>query len=494
MMKRKIKAVVDIGITESFRAPLRDHGIGGLLVNWVLNLIPVLVPFFLLYFRVIKGYGIGWYIHFAVFFEVIALLVSGEKEITDYTSMAQFPVSAGEVLFLRTVRRFINPSSLVATAFFIASIVISYTRFFKDPLHIIGIITMIAAYLVVFEDVQLWKEKAGKGNLLTKILTVIAVAMGVLPFFLGKQYTIIYWSFNPLHSHWYMGLIALAISIGGYALIVKIPRKRLERFVHDSASVSTSNIVVKIINALPGGALKQLIMKDYRVMLHSNISLIISIAIWVVIAWFMTKYQAKMDLPAYLDHEFIALCYVGVIIQIYSNILSRPFAGDSYSAWVTLLSPVPRKYILLSKDIVVLIACVIFFIPMSIYLHFWGGGISFKQIGLWFLLFLCFAFVMAIMLNRNLVTTKMKIIKNGKRKAAVNAILDFVKRLFIYAIAILIGVGFQALLDSKYAFLSLFITVPVLIILVFSWYIGLEAQVKYINKYTQSITQALVLS
>ena len=87
MMKRKIKAVVDIGITESFRAPLRDHGIGGLLVNWVLNLIPVLVPFFLLYFRVIKGYGIGWYIHFAVFFEVIALLVSGEKEITDYTSM-----------------------------------------------------------------------------------------------------------------------------------------------------------------------------------------------------------------------------------------------------------------------------------------------------------------------------------------------------------------------------------------------------------------------
>ena len=472
-MKRKIKAVVDIGITESFRAPLRDHGVGGLLINWVLNLIPVLVPFFLLYFHVIKGYGIGWYIHFAVFFEVIALLVSGEKEITDYTSMAQFPVSAGEVLFLRTVRRFINPSSLV---------------------HIIGIITMIAAYLVVFEDVQLWKEKAGKGNLMNKILTVIAVAMGVLPFFLGKYYTIIYWSFNPLHSHWYMGLIALAISIGAYALIVKIPRKWLERFVHDSASVSTSNIVVKIINALPGGALKQLIMKDYRVMLHSNIGLIISIAIWVVIAWFMTKYQAKMDLPAYLDHEFIALCYVGVIIQIYSNILSRPFAGDSYSAWVTLLSPVPRKYILLSKDIVVLIACVVFFIPMSIYLHFWGGGITFKQIGLWFLLFLCFAFVMAIMLNRNLVTTKMKIIKKGKRKAAVNAILDFMKRLFVYAMAIMIGVGFQALLDSKYAFLSLFITVPVLIILVFSWYIGLEAQVKYINKYTQSITQALVLS
>ena len=158
-MKRKIKAVVDIGITESFRAPLRDHGVGGVLINWVLNLIPVLVPFFLLYFHVIKGYGIGWYIHFAVFFEVIALLVSGEKEITDYTSMAQFPVSAGEVLFLRTVRRFINPSSLVATAFFIASIVLSYTRFFKDPLHIIGIITMIAAYLVIFEDVQLWKEK-----------------------------------------------------------------------------------------------------------------------------------------------------------------------------------------------------------------------------------------------------------------------------------------------------------------------------------------------
>ena len=84
-------------------------------------------------------------------------------------------------------------------------------------------------------------------------------------------------------------------------------------------------------------------------------------------------------------------------------------------------------------------------------------------------------------------------IKNGKRKAAVNMVLDFIKRLFVYGIAIIIGVGFQALLDSRYAFLSLFITLPVLIILIFSWYIGLEQQVKYINKYTQSITQALVL-
>ncbi len=492
-MKRKIKAVVDIGIIESFRAPLRDHGVGGLLVNWLLNLIPIVVPFLLFYFRVIMHFGIGWYIHFAVFFEVIALLVSGEKEITDYTSMAQYPVSAREVLFLRTVRRFLNPSSFVATAFFIASIVLSYPRFFKDPLHIIGVLSMTAAYLIVFEDVQLWREKAGKSNLFNKIFIVIAAAMAVLPFFFGKYYTIIFWSYNPLHSHWYMGLIALALSIGGYALILKIPRKLLERFRHDSAAVSTSNIIVKIINALPGGALKQLIMKDYRVMLHSNIGLCVSIAIWVLIAWFMTKYQAKLDLPAYLNHEFIALCYVGVIIQIYSNVLSRPFAGDSYSAWVTLLSPVPRKYILLSKDIVVLIACVVFFIPMSLYLHFWGGGISFKQMGLWFLLYLCYAFVMAIILNRNLVTTKMKIIKNGKRKAAVNMVLDFIKRLFVYGIAIIIGVGFQALLDSRYAFLSLFITLPVLIILIFSWYIGLEQQVKYINKYTQSITQALVL-
>lgn len=492
-MKRKIKAVIDIGIIESFRAPLRDHGVGGLIVSWILNLIPIVAPFLILYFRVINGYGIGWYIHFAVFFEVIALLVSGEKEITDYTSMAQFPVSAGEVLFLRTVRRFINPASFVATAFFIASIVISYTRFFQDPLHIIGVLSMSAAYLIVFEDVQLWKEKAGKGNLINKILIVIASAMGVLPFFFGKIYSIIYWSFNPLHSHWYLGLIALAISIGAYVLIVRIPRKFLERFVHDSASVSSGNIIVKLINTLPGGALKQLIMKDYRVMLQSNIGMIISIAIWVAIAWFMTKYQAKLDLPAYLDHEFIALCYIGVIIQIYSNILSRPFAGDSYSAWVTLLSPVPRKYILLSKDIVILIACVVFFVPMSVYLYFWAG-VTFKQIGLWFLLFLCFAFAMAMMLNRNLVTTKMKMIKHGKRKAAVNAILDFIKRIFIYAGAIMIGVAFQALLDSRYASLSIFITVPMLVILIFCWYIGMEAQVKYINKYTQSITQSLVLS
>ena len=493
-MKRKIKAVLEIGIIESFRAPLRDHGIGGLLVNWVLNLIPVVVPFLLCLFHVIKGYGIGWYIHFAVFFEVIALLVASEKEITDYTSMAQFPVGAGEVLFLRTVRRFLNPSSFVATAVFLASIVLSYPHYFKDAFHIIGVVCMTAGYMILFEDVQFWKEKAGRDNLFNKIFIVIAAAMAVLPFFFGKYWSIIFWSYQPLYSHWYMGPIALALSIGAYILILKFPRKILERFVHNKASVSTSNIVVKIINTLPGGALKQLIMKDYRVMLQSNIGLCVSIAIWVVIAWFMTKYQAKLDLPAYLDHEFIALCYTGVIIQIYSNILSRPFAGDSYSAWVTLLSPVPRKYILLSKDIVVLLACVIFFVPMSMYLHFWGGGVSFKQMGLWFLLYLCYAFVMAMILNRNLVTTKMKMIKSGKRKAIVNAIIDFIKRIFIYGAAILIGVGFQALLDSRYANLSLFITLPMLVILVFCWYIGLESQVKYINKYTQSITQSLVLS
>ena len=85
-------------------------------------------------------------------------------------------------------------------------------------------------------------------------------------------------------------------------------------------------------------------------------------------------------------------------------------------------------------------------------------------------------------------------IKHGKRKAAVNVILDFVKRIFVYAGAIMIGVAFQALLDSRYASLSIFVTVPILVILVFCWYIGMEAQVKYINKYTQSITQSLVLS
>ena len=493
-MRRRIKAVIDIGAIESFRAPLRDHGIGGLLANWILNLIPVLVPFFLLFFHVIKGFGIAWYIHFAVFFECLALLISSEKEICDYASMAQFPLSASQVLFLRTVRRFLNPSSFVATAFFIAGIVISFPRYFGDVLHIIGIVTMTAGYLVLFEDIQLWREKAGKNNLFNKLFILIAAAMGVLPFFLGSRYSVIYWSYMPLHSHWYIGPAALLLSILAYILLVKIPKRLLVRFDRHGAGVSSSNIIVKFINIFPGGALKQLIMKDYRLMLQSNIGLCVNIALWVVIAWFMTKYQAKLDLPAYLQHEFTALCFVGVIIQIYSNILSRPFAGDSYGAWVTLLSPVPRKYILLSKDIVVLIACTVFYVPMCIYLHFWGGGLTAKQAGLWFLLYLCYAFIMAMILNRNLVTTKMKAIKKGKRKAAVNAILDFVKRLFMYGAAIMIGVAFQALLDSRYASLSLFITLPVLVILVFCWYIGLEAQVKYINKYTQSITQALVLS
>ena len=493
-MIRRIKAVIKIGTIESLRAPLRDHGAGGLIANWFFNLMPIIAPFLLFYFRVINHMGIAWYIHFAVFFECIALLVSNEKEICDYASLAQFPLSAKQVLFLRTVRRFCNPSSFVATAFFIAGVVLSYRAYFGDILHIIGVVGMIAAYFILFEDIQLWKEKAGKGNLLNKLLIVAAAAMAVLPFFLGKLYTVIYWSFTPLHSHWYLGLIAPVLSMLLYAGLVKLPKRFLERFVHDASAVSTSNVIVKLINALPGGALKQLIMKDYRLMLHSNIGLLINIALWVVIAWFMTKYQAKLDLPAYLQHEFTALCFVGVIIQIYSNVLSRPFAGDSYSAWVTLLSPVPRKYILLSKDIVILIACAVFFVPISVYLHFWGGGLTLKQAGLWFLLYLCYAFIMAMILNRHLVTTKMKAIKNGKRKAAVNAVLDFFRRLLVYAAAIMIGVAFQALLDSRYASLSLFITLPVLVILVFCWYIGLEAQVKYINKYTQSITEALVLS
>ena len=131
---------------------------------------------------------------------------------------------------------------------------------------------------------------------------------------------------------------------------------------------------------------------------------------------------------------------------------------------------------------------------MSIFLYFKGTGVTLKTIGLWFILYLCYTFVMAMILNKSLVSTKMKAVKNGKRKAAVSAILDFVKRLSIYAVAIMIGVAFQALLDSRYASLSLFITLPILVILVFCWYIGLEAQVKYINKYSQSITEALVIS
>ena len=494
-MNNKLKAVINIGFIESFRAPLRDNGIGGLIAYWILNLIPTVVPFLLLLFEVIKGYRIGWYIHFAVFFECIALLVSNEKEICDYKSMAQFPLNANEVFVLRLIRRFVNPISLLATGLFIASIVITCKDMLSNPLCVIGIVFMSATYLVIFEDVQLWKEKAGKGNVLNNILVVIAVAMGVLPFFFGKVYSVVYLSFAALHSHWYIGIIALAISIAGYFIILKISQRFLDGFYKDSSEISTSNIVVKLINAFPDSALKQLIMKDYRVMLHSNIGLTINIVLWVVIAYFITKYTVTATVPSYLKNEFTALCYVGVIIQIYSNILSRPFAGDSYSGWVTLLSPVPRKYILLSKDIVVLISCVVFYVPMSIFIYFYkGSDATLKTIGLWFILYLCYAFIMAMILNRNLVTTKMKAVKNGKRKAAVSAILDFIKRLFVYAGAIMIGVAFQALMDSRYASLSLFITLPILVILVFSWYIGLEAQVKYINKYSQSITEALVVS
>ncbi len=493
-MKNKLKAVIDIGFTESFRAPLRDNGIGGLIIYWILNLIPTVVPFVLLLLEVIHGFRIGWYIHFAVFFECIALLVSNEKEICDYKSMAQFPLSANEVFVLRMIRRFVNPVSLLATGLFIASIVLTCKDMLSNPICVIGVVLMSVAYLVIFEDVQLWKEKAGKGNIINNILIVIAVAMGVLPFFFGKIYSVVYLSFAALHSHWYLGIIALGISIAGYFIILKISQRFLDGFYRDSSEISTSNIVVKLINSFPDSALKQLVMKDYRVMLHSNIGLAINIVIWVVIAYFITKYTVKADIPSYLENEFTALCYVGVIIQIYSTVLSRPFAGDSYSGWVTLLSPVPRKYILLSKDIVVLVSCVIFFVPMSIFLYFKGTGVTLKTIGLWFILYLCYTFVMAMILNKSLVSTKMKAVKNGKRKAAVSAILDFVKRLSIYAVAIMIGVAFQALLDSRYASLSLFITLPILVILVFCWYIGLEAQVKYINKYSQSITEALVIS
>lgn len=494
MMNRKIKAIVNIGITESVRSPLRDKGVGGLLIYWLLNMVTTVLPFCLLLFGALGNFRIGWYIHFAVFFECIMLLISNEKEITDYRSMAQFPISAAKVLFLRFIRRFLNPLSLLSTGLFIASIIITYRSMFSSPLRLLGIICITIGFLIIFEDVQLWKEKAGKGNLFNNILIVIAVILAVAPFFFGKQYSVVYLPYASMCNHWYFGFIPLAASIGAYVIILKIPQRFLDRFCHDTSEISTSNIIIKGINALPGNKpLKQLIMKDYRVMLHSNIGLLVNIALWVLISWLLTKFQDNSATP-YLKNEFTALCYSGVVVQILATILSRPFAGDSYSAWVTLLSPVPRKYILISKDIVVLIACVVYFIPMSIFVAFTSHGIPFKTILMWFVLYMCYAFVMAIMLNHNIVTTKMKAIRNGKHKAFVNAAIEFLWRLLAYAAAVMIAVAFQALMDSKYSVIVWFICVPVLIILVFCWYMGLDGQVKYINKYTQSITQSLVLS
>ena len=60
---------------------------------------------------------------------------------------------------------------------------------------------------------------------------LIAAAAGVLPFFLGARYSIVFWAYKPLYSHWYLGVIALCLSLLAYILIVKLPQKMLDRFI-----------------------------------------------------------------------------------------------------------------------------------------------------------------------------------------------------------------------------------------------------------------------
>lgn len=493
-MFKKIKSVLNIGIIESFKAPIRNYGVGGLLINWLISCTSTVLPFCLFLFHVIGNYKIGWYVHFAVFFECIALLVSNEKEITDYRSLAQFPLNAHQVLLLRFIRRFINPVSLLSSGLLIASVILTYRNLLTSASAVICAVVTTVSIFIALEDIQLWKEKAGKGNIINSIFIVIFAVAGILPFFTSRSCSIVFLVYAVMKHNWWWCFVYAAIAVAAYIVILKIPQNLLDRYRKDKSEVTTSNLIVKIINAVPSrSALKQLVIKDYRIMLRSNIVLMINVAIWVLLSWLLTK-NINFDQMPYLRNEWVALCYAGVIVQIYATMLTHPFAGDSYGAWVTLLSPVPRKLILLSKNIVVLTAAVLLFIPMSIFVYKIGVGFTFTKLAMWFVLYLAFAFAMCIMLNRSLVTTNMKAIKRGKRRALTNALIEFGGKFIFYAAAVLISIFYQIIIDTKYSVLAWAISVPLLIIAAFIWYMNLENQVEYINKYTQGITESLVIS
>ena len=493
-MLKRIKAVLNIGIIESFKAPVRNLGVLGLIIDWGISLATTVLPFCLFLFGAIAGLGIGWYVHFAIFFEICTLLIANEREITDYRSLSQFPLTSSQVLLLRMVRRFINPTALLSTGLFIASLIITYKGFFNKPTAIISLIITTIAVFICLEDVQLWKEKAGKGNIINSIFIVIFLAAGIAPFFAGRGFSPILIAYAVMNNHWWWCFATLAISVIAYFAIIKIPQSSLDGLRKEKTASTSTNIIVKAINAIPSSSpLKQLIIKDYRLMMRSNIALLINVAIWVLLSWLFTKNVDFSSMP-YLRNEWVALCYAGVIVQIYGTMLTHPFAGDSYGAWVTLLSPIPRKLILLSKNIVIIIAGVLLFVPMSVFVFKIGSDFTIKKMFMWLVLYLAFAFIMSILLNRSLVSTKMKMIKKGKRNALVNALLELAGKLMFYAVAILISIMYQIIMDSKYSAIAWVISVPLLIISAFIWYFNLESQVKYINKYTQGITESLVIS
>ena len=496
-MLQKIKQILKIGIIESGQGSLRDNGPVGLIINILSCLVSTLLPFLLFYFKVFgESWGIIWYAHFAIFFELAGVMIADDRELTDYKSMSLFPMGMGQVLFLRFLRKFLNPISLISTSLFIASVFLGIKYEAKIPAYlvIICLIVSVIALLLICEVACLWKEKCGRKNIINIVATIIVIILGVLPFFLhGKASAVVILLQRCRGKTCWLSAIALVLALAAYITVGKIPQRFFDRFKSVKNEVSHFNLVCSAIHALPiKRQLKWLMIKDYKVMLRNNITLIINVVIWVLISWGITKIPLGQT-SVYFKNEWLSLCYAGIIIQIYSTILQKPFAGDSFSGWITLLSPVDRKYILLSKDLVVLISNVFWFIPMSVFAFIISDDFTAEKCALWLVMYMCISFPLAMILNKSIVTLKMKMKTDGK-KAILKAVGSFMLKMVLYIVVITISIIYQILMDSKYIHLIWFAVVPLCIIMIFIWAMSLEGQGKKINKYTQAITENLAIS
>lgn len=497
-MLRKIRAVLKIGIIESGQGSLRDNGVMGLIINILSCLVTTLLPFLLFFFKVFgENWGIIWYAHFAIFFEIIGVLIANDRELTDYRSMSLFPLNMIEVLFLRFIRKFLNPISLFSTTLFIVSVFLGTklkSVHLPTSVIVLCLIISIISLLILCEDVCLWKEKCGAKNILSIIPMILAAVLGVLPFCLhGKGSPVVILMQRCRGNSAWLCATALAVFFALYIICAKLPQRFFDKFKYVKNEVSHFNLVCAIISLLPvNRQLKQLMIKDYKVMIRNNFVLIFDIVLWVVFAWVITKIPGSGNI---IPNEWMALCYAGVVMQIYSAILQKPFAGDAYSGWITLLSPVKRKYILLSKNLVILISNVFWFIPMSVFVAIISDDFTIEKCGLWFFMYLCLSFPMATALNSGIISTKMRKKVDGK-KAFLRTVWSFVLKLIFYAIVITTSIIYQMVMDysQKLAHLLWVIIIPLCIIFAFIWAMGLESQGKKINKYTQAITENLAVS
>ena len=130
---------------------------------------------------------------------------------------------------------------------------------------------------------------------------------------------------------------------------------------------------------------------------------------------------------------------------------------------------------------------------MSAFAFIISDDFTAEKCALWLVMYMCISFPLAMILNKSIVTVKMKMKTDGK-KAILKAVGSFMLKMVLYIVVITISIIYQILMDSKYIHLIWFAVVPLCIIMIFIWAMSLEGQGKKINKYTQAITENLAIS